>query len=110
MISPEESTLNWEVEPTERREAGAVVPMPTFPPGIKAKSVVPPVWICLAPVEEEKFKMAEAPSIITEVALGKEIAAFLIEAVPEVAPIVKEVAAPAKFKVVAVVLKRVRFP
>ena len=40
-----------------------------------------------------------------EVALGKLRLAFLIVAVPEVAPIVREVAAPAKFKGVAVVLK-----
>lgn len=85
---------------------GAVVPMPTFPPGMRAKLVVPPVCICLAPVEEERLIIADAPPILTEVALGRERVALLMVVVPEEAPIFKEVAAPAKLIVVAVVFQR----
>jgi hypothetical protein len=82
------------------------VPIPTFPPGIKAKLVVPPVWICFTPVVEEKFNTDEAPPIVTEVALGKDKVVLLIVAVPDEAPIFKVVAAPPKLMVEAVVFQR----
>ena len=79
--------------------------MPTFPPGIKAKLVVPPVWICFTPVVEEKFNTDEAPPIVTKVALGKDKVVLLMVVVPDEAPIFKVVAAPKALMVVAVVLK-----
>jgi hypothetical protein len=72
--------------------------MPTLPPGIRARLVVPPVWICFVPVVEDKLITAESP---LRFRLG-----FLIVAVPDVAPRFSEVADPAKFTVVAVVLTR----
>jgi len=80
--------------------------MPTFPPGIKAKLVVPPVWICFTPVVEEKFNTDEAPPIVTEVALGKDKVVLLMVAVPDEATIFKVVAAPPKLMVEAVVFQR----
>ena len=74
-----------------------MVPIPTLPPGIKARLVVPPVVICLTPVEEEKLRMAE-------LALRARVG-VLIVVVPVVAPRVKAVAAPKALMVVAVVLK-----
>ncbi len=87
------------------KEEGEVVPIPKLPPGIKARLVVPPVWICLTPVEEERLITEEAPAMVTEVALGSERVALLIVAVPEEAPIFNVVAAPKALTVVAVVLK-----
>ena len=84
--------------PTENREEGEVVPMPTLPPGIKARWVVPPVWICLTPVEEEKLRMAEAAS--------RARVGFLMVVVPVVAPRFKAAATPAKLIAVAVVFQR----
>ena len=80
--------------------------MPTFPPGIKAKLVVPPVWICFTPVVEEKFNTDEAPPIVTKVALGKDKLVLLMVVVPDEAPIFKVVAAPPKLMVEAVVFQR----
>ena len=74
-----------------------MVPIPTLPPGIRARLVVPPVVICLTPVEEEKLRMAE-------LALRARVG-VLIVVVPVVAPRVKAVAAPKALMVVAVVLK-----
>ncbi len=81
------------------------MPTPTFPPGIKAKLVVPPVCICFTPVVFEKLKTAEAPPIPTEVALDKDMVGLLIVVVPDEAPIFKVEAAPKALMVVAVVLK-----
>ena len=81
------------------------MPKPTFPPGIKAKLVVPPVCICFTPVVEEKFNTDEAPPIVTEVALGKDKVVLFMVVVPDEAPIFKVVAAPKALMVVAVVLK-----
>lgn len=48
----------------------------------------------------------DAPPILTEVAFGRERVALLMVVVPDEAPIFKEVAAPAKLIVVAVVFQR----
>lgn len=83
-----------------------MVPIPTLPPGIRARCVVPPVWICLTPVVAEKLITDDAPAMSTEVALGSERVVLLIVVVPEDAPRFSEVAAPKALMVVAVVLRR----
>lgn len=74
--------------------------MPRFPPGMRARLVVPPVWICLTPVAEEKLRMVES-------ALKARLVFWMV-VVPVVAPMVRVVAAWAKLTVVAVVLTRAK--
>ena len=52
VIAPVELTWNWLVDPTDSREDGAVVPIPTFPPSSSTSWLVTPsTFITRSPVE-----------------------------------------------------------
>ena len=101
MTAPLELTWNCEVEPTENKDEGLVVPIPTFP--LLSNRVIPFVQ-AFAPDLYCKFKAPVAGLMIPLAPPRVRVAE--VEALPVGAPMFKVVAAPAKLTVVAVVLRR----